>query len=328
MAKVFWVIVFLFAGMISLEAEDIIGADDPDFIQAKETWLDGHDLSALHSLAKLARDGNISAKILLSRIADAPKVSAHISNQLSRKERIALFREPKGLSGRDWLVSAGEENDLAYALWVIQSSSLKQPDFKTIIPVLITHGETRPIFGYLHKMWLHGQHDYAVQILYEHSELFGAAGRDFLGFHLQTMAVNGSPLPLPHSIDTREKAETFLRDLRSEVNRFASSGSIEASSNRIAVPHNLKDRTRMVELIRKLPELEPLTVFCQRTCKPNYQDSCLANSAWALMQIAEYPYPFASPAQSLIDDATYQSSPRFPLDITRTLKRGKWSGCR
>ncbi|AZV79663.1 hypothetical protein EBB79_18480 [Parasedimentitalea marina] len=341
--KAIWAIVFLFVNTSTLAAKDVTGADSADFIQAKEAWLDGQDVEALQGLATLAREGHIPAKILLSRIADTPKFSAHITAQLSRKERINLFREPKGLSGRDWLLSASEESDLANALWVIQSSELAQPDYETIIPTLVAYGEIRPVFDYFVEMWDFEVFEFVAQILLENDEAFGAAGRYRLGSIIQSMANAGKPLPLPSTINTSAKAQEYLNWLRSDVNEFASSGLIRIASDRVAQPDDVpeylmpfrfahpdraEDRVRLAKIVNELPELQPLRLFCETKCKTVQQEACYADGAWALMQAAAYPFPFASPAQSLIDDASYWGSPRFVTDVNRMLAKGNWPGCR
>ena len=77
-----------------------------------------------------------------------------------------------------------------------------------------------------------------------------------------------------------------------------------------------------------LPALRPLAVHCQTTCAPGEQELCLAEGANALSAAGAFPWPFASPAQSLIPDADYWTAPRFPQDVARLLARGGWEGCR
>jgi hypothetical protein len=329
MNKLLFLLLFICSAQISVARETVVGTDNPSFVQAVEGWLEGNDTEALQSLSRLASAGHVPSKILLSRIADIPKFSAHISETLSRKERIALFREPKGLSGRDWLASASEESDLANALWVIQSlDPLEAPDFEALILTLISYGEIKPVFGYLLESWKRGRGEYAAQVLIENHQLFGAAGRDFLGFVIVSMAQAGKSPPLPTTIDSAEKAREFVRWLRSDVHKLSFSGMLPMGANRIAVPSQREGVEKLSAAVKQLPELQPLALFCEATCALNQQDTCLADGVWAIRQRGTFPYPFSSPAQSLIEDATYWASARFVGDVGRMVRRGGWQACR
>lgn len=52
-------------------------------------------------------------------------------------------------------------------------------------------------------------------------------------------------------------------------------------------------------------------------------DVCLAQGPFALQFGPAYPYPFSSPAPSLISDETYWSSNRFPSDVDRMMSNDR-----
>ncbi len=101
-------------------AADVAGEDDPRFQAALELWLADDDQAALPALAALAGEGNRAAQVLLA-LADAitPLQGPWLAG-LPRAERIALMRQPGGLSGRSWMEAAAADTPLAaawFALW-------------------------------------------------------------------------------------------------------------------------------------------------------------------------------------------------------------------
>ena len=305
------------------------GSQDPRFLQATDEWLNGDELAALKELASLANEGQVAAKILVSRIADTPWFSMHIMQALNRNERIALFREPKGLSGRDWLASASEENELARAMWEAHSYVPPGvPDFETIVPTLVSYGEAKFLLRYFIETWKFGREDVAARALLENDTLFGAAGRHFLGFALQSMMQGGKQPPLPTGINTAGDARAFLDWLRQDIHQFAHRGLYPVDAGRVAIPTQPKGLSTLALAVQALPELQPLTLFCEATCGPPEQDACLADTVWIVSRSGAFPYPFSSPAQSLIPDETYWSSARFSEDLARNLKNQNWQGCR
>ncbi|WP_299662029.1 hypothetical protein [uncultured Ruegeria sp.] len=307
----------------------IPGSADSDFVEIVEEWLGGNELDALKNMSVLAQEGHVPAKILLSRIAATHWLSAHITERLSRKERIELFREPKGLSGRDWLVSASEESELARALWATQSYVPPGvPDFETIVPTLTAYGETKPLLGYFIQTLLFDREDVAIRTIIENDALFGAAGRDFLGFAIQTMIQKGKQPPLPADIGTNEGTLAFLDWLRSDIHQFAANGYFPIEDGRIAIPTRPDGLQALADAVLKLRELQPILLFCEGMCGEAQQQTCLADTVWAVAQASAFPYPFSSPAQSLISDEEYWGSARFIEDVNRTLDRQGWQGCR
>lgn len=233
------------------------------------------------------------------------------------------------MSGRDWLASASEENELARAMWENQSYVPPDvPDFETIVPTLIDHGETKLVLRYFIDAWKFGHEEVAARALLENADLFGAAGRDLLGFIIISMVQEGKEPPLPADIETADQARSFLRWLRQDIHQFAYSGLFPIDDGKVALPTQADGREALAMAVQTLPELQPLTLFCEVTCEAQEQQACLADTVWIVSQTGAFPYPFSSPAQSLIPDETYWSSGRFFGDFRRILERQTWKGCR
>jgi hypothetical protein len=107
------------------QAGDLAGSSDPAFDAAVEIWLDDNDPDSLPALAGLAADGNIAARLLLSRIAATDLAPIDFVEGLSRKQRVELFRSASGtgLFRPTWMKTESRAgNPVAAAL--LESSAL------------------------------------------------------------------------------------------------------------------------------------------------------------------------------------------------------------
>ncbi len=84
------------------------GGDAPALVAAVDRWLESEEEDALRELAALARNGNPAARLLLAIIDKTPALQGPWLAHLPREERIALLRQPGGLSGRSWLHALAE----------------------------------------------------------------------------------------------------------------------------------------------------------------------------------------------------------------------------
>jgi hypothetical protein len=116
----------------------IPGADDRELTEAVEHWLHSDEDVGLIALADLAHDGNAAARLLLAIIDKTPALQGPWLAHLPREERIALLRQPGGLSGRSWL---HELTDLPLgAAWL----SLMDPNTgPEVVATLTELGEAR-----------------------------------------------------------------------------------------------------------------------------------------------------------------------------------------
>jgi hypothetical protein len=99
-------------------ANDVNGSKDPALQAALEIWLQDNDADSLPVFATLAAEGNIAARLLLSRIEVTDQAPSDYLLGLSRKERVELFRSSsgKGLFRPTWLKSETEAGNRIAAL--------------------------------------------------------------------------------------------------------------------------------------------------------------------------------------------------------------------
>ena len=124
----FVVIILLLVGVPCThpsKANTLSGADDPDFLLAVQIWLNDNDAESLPVLSALSSKGNIAARLLLSRIEITDRASGNFIKQLSRSERLDLYRSNlgNGVFRSSWIkVEADRGNPIAEAL--LDGSSL------------------------------------------------------------------------------------------------------------------------------------------------------------------------------------------------------------
>jgi hypothetical protein len=102
-----------FFAMAGSQANALSGAEDPALQAALEIWLQDNDADSLPVFASLAAEGNIAARLLLSRIEMIDQAPGDYLTGLSRKERVELFRSSsgKGLFRPTWLKSESESGN-------------------------------------------------------------------------------------------------------------------------------------------------------------------------------------------------------------------------
>ena len=103
---------------------EIAGQREDGFEAAVEHWLQGDEAEALPSLAGQAAAGNMAAQMLLALIDRTPALQGPWLSRRPRAERVELMRAPGGMSGRSWMHTAAEREDLAglwLSLWDVDS---------------------------------------------------------------------------------------------------------------------------------------------------------------------------------------------------------------
>lgn len=81
---------------------EVAHSADNDFDAALADWLSGNEAGALPALAELAANGHASARLLLGQIDRFPALQGTWLAGLSRADRIAVLRQPGGVSGHNW----------------------------------------------------------------------------------------------------------------------------------------------------------------------------------------------------------------------------------
>ncbi len=296
-----------------LEAREVEGQNQQAFQEAVQVWLDGEDLDALERLSQLSKDGNTAAQILLANIASRANMHVHVTSDMPRKERIALWRIPKGLSGKSWLSEAQKNAPLAAAMVQAARIGEKAP----AIVALIEYGEPAAALLAAQSMLHSGKATELVEVL------------------------QGLDDKLP------EEASVLLLwalGQSQDVDSGAFTGSARAATLVLGEPALLKSRLAwsaespraLVEndsLLGKVARVSndvkswtPIKNFCEKNC-PDTQQECIAvgANAWTLAG----PFAMRSPAQSLISNDTYWSSARSEADLARQIRDveewGNWS---
>lgn len=117
------------------------------FDAAISLWLEGDDVNTLPVIAQFAKDGNIEAQIFLARIIRSSSFTSDYVRALTRKDRIALFKQPTGLSGTSWLKAAAEHSELAVAF--IDANSIGSTNSEKLFNaavILMELGERKAAF--------------------------------------------------------------------------------------------------------------------------------------------------------------------------------------
>ncbi len=177
------------------------GEDASGYQAAVQLWLDGaDDLEALRQLSGLANEGNTAAQVLLARIGGHSHLISHVTDGLPRNERVALLRQPGGLSGRSWLEAAAELSPLASAL---SDSADRELRPEAVVP-LFELGETAVATRAFAALFNNGQGDLALEIVNRGIALPPEAAFFFAqmvrGGQIEAAAYSGSAL-IPRSTE-------------------------------------------------------------------------------------------------------------------------------
>ncbi|OUS33818.1 hypothetical protein A9Q94_18280 [Rhodobacterales bacterium 56_14_T64] len=284
------------------KAVEIPGHGSPAFQTALQDWLDGNDMAALTQLGELARQDNRAAQIFLARVAEEAYLHNHVTGSLPRPERVALLRQPGGLSGKSWLKAAQVEVPLAVAL--VQSKNIREREGPAI--ALLTYGETTLGLRTTNVLTQNGFSDEASKILLSAEDL--PKETIVLAEGLQRMLPGGTPsmlLPGHHAVILSDITNGITAENRlSWVQFFPNDLFEDGRKAAIAVKHTIN-----------VPSLQPLAQFCRRHCTET-ADRCTALGASVLTTSF---HPFSSPLESLLSNEAYWSSPRIEADVARRL---------
>lgn len=317
---------FLYVGLSALvisvagwaaHAQTVPGQEAAAFEEARALWLQGEDIAALSALAAASREGNVAAQMLLSRIADTPWMHDHVTQDLPRRERIALLRRDEGLSGKDWMETAAEASPLAEAFWRVQNPPVGQFLEVSLAEIFLDHGEDMAAFRVLNR---YGITDPASAISYAYplAERVEGAGPFVLSQVIAGLHQQGQPIPWPSFVQSSADAQVFFDALRQVGNALSYAGPFGAG----IVLGEDATQAQVTGWLDSAPELAPLRRVCAATC-PERQEACRVAAARRL----PFPHPFASPLQSIVSDAAYWDSARFDGDVARLLARVDWPGC-
>ncbi len=244
---------------------------------------------------------------------------AHVTMNLPRRERVALLRIPKGLSGKSWLTKAQDDEPLAAALLQVRKRGNQAP----AIGALIDLGEPLPALLAASSMLHQGEAELLYPILDDR--------RDRL-----------PELAIPILIWAQ-----FQKQYKEAYGKYA--GRIDVSSRYLG-----DHRFRAAELAwhiphpaayRDFPDLfgtahrlyadvttwTPVRTYCARHC-PSEVATCTVVGAGLLVA----PFAMQSPLERLIANDRYWASDRIESDLARATydvsrvvpeKLGSLDGC-
>lgn len=304
----------LFLLPFAAPAQTLPGQEAPAFQAALSAWLDGDDLPALQALGDEARAGNTAAQILLARISEEWHLHRHVTDPLPRAERIALLKQPQGISGTSWLAAAQAASPLATALILrkqaftsltLPDGSKQAPEAMAAVAILLEHGEqalaTEVAFKLFDAVFLAE----VLTLLDSYQDLLDPSVED-----LRVRAL----LLLAEASDTPDALRAEAADLRasqSDADRLALGHVFPAQ-----VVHDPAALTRLRLSAEDVTAWTPMRQLCEVSC-PNSYETCLVAGAVSLGYGRRAP--FASPLQSLIPDEAYWQSPRMRGDAARRM---------
>jgi len=285
------------------------GAGSEEFRSALGKWLDGNDRDALESLAGLARKGNTAAQILLARIASNGYLHRHLTRKMPRSESISLLRKPKGLSGQSWMDVAKKTSPVAIAF-----SQMRRPDGRAdAIRALLAYGETTAAMRLVSALLDYGQSQDVIDILTSYENVPRSASLLLAtAFEMKDYPYTG-----PASSGGINKSWEFESVAKKYGNQIS---IIDYLTWQPIPPVPLVEdpvaRDYGIKYSIQVPALKPLVNFCSKRCKNSVQ-TCVAVGASLAFGLP--PFPFSSPAESLVSNKRYWASARIDQDIARRL---------
>lgn len=288
---------------LPLRAE-VPGQGDPAFSAALESWLKGEDAAALPAFAALAREGNAAAQLFLGQVEAATHLHAPVTATLSRAERIALLRQPGGISGESWL-KAAQDVPLARALYEV-----RQPETRlAAIGFLGDAGEIRAVLPAVTPEFRHGNAAPMIPML------TGPVFRPLAGFlaraALDEVEGYGPGMARPSAGQTSELRATLDATGEADLDRMIYAGYEPGQLNRVS----RAEIDMVAGRLAAYPPLAPLTALCRRQCPEEPARCVLAlinggREGGAVL-------PWLSPVEGLLPTPVYQASPRFDADVLR-----------
>ena len=290
----------------SSEGRPLSGSESPDFSAAVADWLEGEDLAALQHLAKLARDGNAAAQILLARIAERGNTHVHVTSRLSREERVALLRIPGGLSGRSWLSVAQDAEPVATAL--LQSSKIGEK--APAIAALLEFGEPTTALLAAQSMLFQGEAEELIQVLQGLDDRLPAEAAPLLIWAMsQAAGVGGGRYggsarvsQLPHAVPGRRAMAAELAWIGPDPGDIVDDDAL---------------RSDVLSLFRRVHSWTPMVNFCEAHCADSVP-ACTAVGGSAMAYAG--PFAMRSPLESVISNDVYWASPRVEGDLARKIE--------
>lgn len=296
----FWVEILMIP---SARADNLKGLEEPALQGAIETWLEDNDEDSLPILAALAAEGNIAARLLLARIEATDQGPSNFLNDLSRKERVELFRSNsgKGLFRPTWLRSETKAGNQIASAFLNSTNTVVNID---AIKRLYEIGEIEAAYDLIREAAGNGSQEQKAELTHflpDKSELMpylralqnpGAVLTP--GHAALKLSINSNELRGPES-DTRTAAYFVEYGYQTGVQ----------NSDFDHINHYYSDLANWIEVA---PVAAPIAALCRRYCRDNTQECVI--TAFGLVGGYYKAIKFDSPMQTLIEQSRYVTSDR------------------
>ena len=297
------ILLCLHFSIMSANAGGLAGADDPALKAAIEIWLADDDENSLPVMAELAAGGNIAARLLLARIEDTERAPSDFVANLSRKERVALFRSSagKGIFRPSWLKSEAKAgNEIAATL--LQAGALEVSI--EAIKHLYAIGEIESAYDLIRQVAGNGntqEKDELAGFLPASSELapYLEASRSGINAGL---AVLQMIVDQADGVTTAPDSDTLSA---SEYLEWGYQNGVRSISFDRANRHY----EAIADWISMSAVTAPIANLCRSLCTEEGVPAC-AVASFALVGGYYKAIRFDSPLQALIEQDSYVSSPR------------------
>jgi len=296
----FWVEVFVIQ---SAQADDLKGLEDPVLQAAIEIWLQDNDEDSLPVFATLAGEGNIAARLLLSRIEATDQGPSDFLNGLSRKERVELFRSSsgKGLFRPTWLKSEKKAgNQIAAALLDGTNTVVNLDAIRRLYEI----GEPEAAYDLIREVAGNGSQEQKQELanyLPENSELTpylralqNPVAGITPGHAVLQQSIGSNELKGPES-DTRAAAYFVEYGYQTGVQ----------ISDFDQTNHYYSDLASWIEAT---PVTAPIATLCRRYCGKDTRNCTI--TSFGLVGGYYKAIKFDSPMQTLIEQSRYLTSDR------------------
>ena len=293
------------------QASELAGSNDPAFEAAVELWLEDNDSDSLPELARLAADGNIAARLLLSRIAATDQAPSDFIEGLSRKERVELFRSTsgEGLFRPTWLKTESKAgNPLAAALLESSALVVNLEAIKNLYEI----GEPEAAYDLIREAAGNGSKQEKAALVE-----FLPVGSEMLPYvlALQDPQAGSSPgdTALQH-ISGRAELTAADTDAAANFVEFGYQTGVQNSDFDFGNEY-FDDLAGWIETA---PAAAPMANLCRQHCSADEFPGC-AVTAFGVLGGYYKAVKFDSPMQTLIEQSRYTASPRATGMVMRRL---------
>ena len=313
--------IFLIGGFIvhSLKAVDLLpGADNPVFLAAVETWLDDNDADSLPVLSSLASQGNVAARLLLSRIETTDRAASDYVKSLSRQARLNLFRPSgTGVFRPSWLkIESDAGNPTAAALLEATALGINLAGIQRLYRI----GEIEATEHLVRKVAVDGSQA-------ERQELAGFLPPEselapyLRAFRHGQEGMTTGQTALQHIVATNDGIEPESIQLGDDPDtqiavEFVDLG-YQAGSQTSGYGENNKHFGAITKWIMTAPEANAIAYLCRRICTDQATPAC-ANIAFGLIGGYYEVIRFDSPLEIIIPQLRFLVSERA---VGMTLRR-------